>query len=235
MFILFRFNFVGKFFITRVTLLKLLLQQFYCLIAICLPLPSGPWSIISLLSSLHLSGKEQVIVTPHKDKNSQIQRLPVIFHTRKVSLPFTYTKSEIIWIGFTLNERNSIHTKFTLNELNWIQNRDFAQRRREARQFSFPGTRTVCVWRLGTTLVHTPSEGRRSYSRPLPEFYSWLDFPKTESKAKRERRQLNYKVWLGSSAVLLSQLSSAHEHDGSWTPRYFQSTTWQSRRTSHVT
>lgn len=129
MFILFRFNFVGKFFITRVTLLKLLLQQFYCLIAICLPLPNGPWSIISLLSSLHLSGKEQVIVTPHKDKNSQIQRLPVIFHTRKVSLPFTYTKSEIIWIGFTLNERNSIHTKFTLNELNWIQNRDFAQKR----------------------------------------------------------------------------------------------------------
>lgn len=156
-----------------------------------------------------------------------------MFCARKVSLPFTYNKSEIIWIEFTQNKWNSIHTKFTLNEQNWIQNRNFVQKRKKT--LFFPGTRTVYGWSLWTTFVHLPSKRRRSYSNPLPEFYSCLDFPKRESKAESGGRQLNYKVWLGSPAVLCSQLSSAQEHDGTWTSRYFQGTTWQSCRTSHVT
>lgn len=70
----------------------------------------------------------------------------------------------------------------------------------------------MCGWSLGTTFVRLPSKRRRSYSHPLPEFYSCLDFPKTESKAEREGGQLNCKVcgWVPlqyfgpSSAVLKS-------------------------------
>lgn len=106
-------------------------------------LPSGPWRIISLLSKLHVSEKEQVILTLHKGKNSPIQWLPATFYTRKVSLPFTYTKSEIISIEFTQSERNSIHTKFALNEQNWIQNTDFVQRKRKT--VFFPRHKD-CAW-----------------------------------------------------------------------------------------
>lgn len=119
--------------------------------------------------------------------------------------------------------------------MNRTESRTEILSRGEGRQFSSPGTRTVCGWRLGMAFAHLPSKRRRSYSHPPPELCSSLDLPKRESKAERGGAQLNYEVWLGSPAALLSQLSSAQEHDGSWTPRYFQGTTWQSRRISHVT
>lgn len=62
-----------------------------------------------------------------------------------------------------------------------------------------------------------------------------IGLPRDRKQGWKKGRAVRLQGLVGSSAILCSQLSSVQEHDGSWTPHYFQDTTWQNCRTSHVT
>lgn len=158
-------------------------------------------------------------------KKSKLQSLCIRKRTAKFNYYLCYSPIERCFSNSPLSGLNSTE----------CLSRTVILSRTEGRQFSFQSTETICGWKLGVTSVCLPSKRRINYSYKLSELYSSLDFLETENRAERKGRQLNYKTCLGSSAILLSQLRSTQEHDGSWTPRYFQGTTWQNGRTSHVT